>query len=310
MRRHWPCSFFLIAVAALQLYATDNSSPDSLFIPSPPLESEQNSSHFYPGRAAIFGGAVLASYGVAYGIVFSKGWWDDPGNKFHFENDFDYALNIDKFGHAYSGLLIAEFFYDGLRWSGLSENVARGWAAGGAFLTHVAIDLKDGYAPSWGFSVWDVLAGTAGGVWPWLQELYSPLDAVDFKASYYFHSSAYWEKGGSSARVFTDDYANWTFWFSWKVYRALPQFAQKFWPEWLAIAVGFSLNDPGVLALPEGKRELYLAFDYDLNALFKPSRPLTKRIVRWFNMVKFPAPAVRIAPSGDREWFLLYPIQF
>ena len=85
MQRRWQRSFCLIVVAALQLYATDHSSPDSLFMPSPPLESEQGTPHFYPGRAAIFGGAVLASYGVAYGIVFSKGWWDDPGNKFHFE---------------------------------------------------------------------------------------------------------------------------------------------------------------------------------------------------------------------------------
>ena len=35
-----------------------------------------------------------------------------------------------------------------------------------AFATHVAIDVKDGFAPKWGFSVFDVLSGTLGGFLP------------------------------------------------------------------------------------------------------------------------------------------------
>ncbi len=45
---------------------------------------------------------TLIAYGAAYWLVFDKGWWDEQGNHFHFENDFDYALNLDKFGHQVS----------------------------------------------------------------------------------------------------------------------------------------------------------------------------------------------------------------
>ena len=263
-----------------------------------------------PWRTAIFGGLILGTYGAAYGLVFAKGWWDESGGDFHFGNDFDYALNLDKGGHAFSGQLMGEFFYDGLTWSGFSHNAARGFAGLGAFLTHVAIDVKDGYAPEWGFSAVDVLSDTAGGFWPWLQELWSPLDAIEFKASYWKNSNTYWERGGTSSGVFTDDYVNWTFWASWRVERALPKAAARFWPDWLCLAFGFSIDDSAVLSRADGEREFYVALDWDLEEIFKPESRALKRLVSYANTIKLPSPAVRLYPSHRRELLLVYPILF
>ena len=263
-----------------------------------------------PWRTAVFGGLILGTYGAAYGLVFAKGWWDESDGDFHFSNDFDYAMNLDKGGHAYSGQLMGEFFYDGYTWSGFSHHAARGLAGLSAFLTHVAIDVKDGYAPEWGFSVVDVLSGTAGGFWPWMQDLWSPLAALEFKASYWLNSNTYWERGGSSSNVFTDDYVNWTFWASWRVERALPKAAARFWPDWLCLAFGFSIDDAAVAARADGEREFYVALDWDLQEIFKPESHLLKRVVRYANLWKLPAPAVRLYPSHRREFLLLYPILF
>ncbi|MBO7130539.1 MAG: hypothetical protein J6V65_00120, partial [Fibrobacterales bacterium] len=263
-----------------------------------------------PWRTAVFGGLILGTYGAAYGLVFAKGWWDESDGDFHFSNDFDYAMNLDKGGHAYSGQLMGEFFYDGYTWSGFSHHAARGLAGLSAFLTHVAIDVKDGYAPEWGFSVVDVLSGTAGGFWPWMQDLWSPLAALEFKASYWLNSNTYWERGGSSSNVFTDDYVNWTFWASWRVERALPKGAARFWPDWLCLAFGFSIDDSAVLSRADGEREFYVALDWDLQEIFKPESHLLKRVVRYANLWKLPAPAVRLYPSHRREFLLLYPILF
>ncbi len=263
-----------------------------------------------PWRTAVFGGLILGTYGAAYGLVFAKGWWDESDGDFHFSNDFDYAMNLDKGGHAYSGQLMGEFFYDGYVWSGFSHHAARGLAGLSAFLTHVAIDVKDGYAPEWGFSVVDVLSGTAGGFWPWMQDLWSPLAALEFKASYWLNSNTYWERGGSSSNVFTDDYVNWTFWASWRVERALPKGAARFWPDWLCLAFGFSIDDSAVLSRADGEREFYVALDWDLQEIFKPESHLLKRVVRYANLWKLPAPAVRLYPSHRREFLLLYPILF
>ena len=49
---------------------------------------------------------TLIAYGAAYWLVFHKGWWDDGRGHFRFENDFDYAMNLDKFGHFLGGVFL------------------------------------------------------------------------------------------------------------------------------------------------------------------------------------------------------------
>ena len=63
-----------------------------------------------PWRLAGVASFTLLAYGAAYGFVFKKGWWGDDERGFHFENDFDYALNLDKFGHFAAGIVIGETF--------------------------------------------------------------------------------------------------------------------------------------------------------------------------------------------------------
>ena len=80
---------------------------------------------------------VLIAYGAAYWLVFQKGWWDEQGSDFHFENDFDYALNLDKFGHFASGVMMGETFYEGYRWAGISEFNSYLFAGLSAFATRL-----------------------------------------------------------------------------------------------------------------------------------------------------------------------------
>ena len=146
---------------------------------------------------------VLIAYGAAYWLVFHKGWWDEQGNDFHFENDFDYALNLDKLGHFASGVMMGETFYEAYRWAGISEFNSYLFAGLSAFATHVAIDVKDGFAPKWGFSVFDVLSGTLGGFLPMAERYVPVFKYVDLKWSYWINSKAYYRQ--SDTGVFTDD---------------------------------------------------------------------------------------------------------
>ena len=231
---------------------------------------------------------TAASYGAAYGLVFAKGWWDEEGSDFHFENDFEYAKNLDKFGHFAAGVAFAEIFYQGYYWSGLTEFQSYAAAAVSAMLTHVAIDVKDGYSPEWGFSVFDVLSGT-----------------LDLKWSYWINTKAYYRQ--SDTGVFTDDYCNQTFWLSLKVHKFLPQAARRYYPSWLAIAAGLSI-DEGVFKHEKGKYEVYIALDYDFEAIFKPHERWARNLVRWINYFKLPAPTIQVYPDVKFHW--LYPIKF
>lgn len=248
---------------------------------------------------------TLIAYGAAYWLVFEKGWWDDERSHFHFENDFDYALNLDKFGHFAAGVMLGESFYEGYRWAGATEFQSYLFAGLSAMMTHVAIDVKDGYSPEWGFSIFDVLSGTLGGFLPMAERYIPVFKYVDLKWSYWINTKAYYRQ--SDTGVFTDDYVNQTFWASFKPYRLLPAAARQYYPSWLAIAAGLSIDEKVFTKEPHPRREVYIALDYDLEA-FRPQSRMARTIIKYLNYFKFPAPAVQVYP--DVHWFLLYPIKF
>lgn len=248
---------------------------------------------------------TLIAYGAAYWLVFEKGWWDDERSHFHFENDFDYALNLDKFGHFAAGVMLGESFYEGYRWAGATEFQSYLFAGLSAMMTHIAIDVKDGYSPEWGFSVFDVLSGTLGGFYP-MAERYIPIfKYIDLKWSYWINTRAYYDQ--SETGVFTDDYVNQTFWASFKPYRLLPAAARQYYPSWLAIAAGLSIDEKVFTKEPHPSREVYIALDYDLEA-FRPQSRMARTIVKYLNYFKLPAPTIQVYP--EFHWFLLYPIKF
>ncbi len=253
---------------------------------------------------------TLLAYGAAYWLILDKGWWDEGKTDFHFENDFYYAKNLDKLGHFASGVLMGEFFYEGYHWAGVSERNAYLFAGSSAFLTHVAIDIKDGYSPEWGFSVFDVFFGTLGGFYP-MAKRYVPLfKYFDLKWSYWINSKAYYRT--SDTGIFTDDYVNQTFWLSLKVYRMLPVKARAYYPEWLAFAFGLSIDEGRFThskngGFKKGHYEIYFALDYDLEA-FKPHSRLARTLVKSLNYFKLPAPTLQLYPDFKIHW--IYPIKF
>lgn len=250
---------------------------------------------------------TLIAYGAAYWLVFKKGWWDDERSHFHFENDFDYALNLDKFGHFAAGVVLGEGFYEGYRWAGTSEFQAYLFAGLSAMMTHIAIDVKDGYSPEWGFSVFDVLSGTLGGFYPMAERYIPVFKYVDLKWSYWINTKAYYRQ--SHTGIFTDDYCNQTFWASFKPYRLLPAAARAYYPSWLAIAAGLSIDEGVFIKHYEGTphREVYIALDYDLEA-FRPQSRMARTLIKSLNYFKLPAPAIQVYP--EFHWYLLYPIKF
>lgn len=261
--------------------------------------------HFSPLRFTGVASLTAGAFGAAYILVFEKGWWDNESSHFHFENDFEYAKNLDKAGHFFAGVLFAEGFYQGYYWAGLSELQSYIFAGISASLTHVAIDVKDGFAPKWGFSIFDVLSGSTGGWYPMAKRYIPAFNYFDVKWSYWINSRAYYRQ--SDTGVFTDDYCNETFWLSLKIHRMLPRSARPYWPEWLALAGGWSI-DEGVFEGKKGKYEFYIALDYDMEGIFKPKERWARNLVRFANYFKLPAPTIQVYP--ETKFFLLYPIKF
>jgi len=283
--------------------------------------SVDTTAHLHMGRLIGVTGLSSVSFIGSYVFVFQSSWWSGPRYDFHYANDFDYAKNVDKLGHFYGGIMLGEGFYDGFRWSGVSEFKSHLLAGSMASLTMVGVDIKDGFS-YWGFSPWDVIAGSLGGFYPMAKRYVPGFQFVDYKFSYWQNSSAYWDqvedKGEDGGGVFTDDYSNQTHWLSLRVNDILPRAAADYWPDWLTMAVGVSVqdtifkkenpSDPGYPWPPHGKREYYVGLDYDLKAIFHPKSELGKRILTYMNYIKLPAPGYRFYP--DRKFYWIYPIKF
>lgn len=295
--KHYWLVFWVVVFAAQQSFAGVSDSV------SAPVDS------IHWKRVGVVGGMTTVAFAASWGLVLKNAWWDSSGTDFHFKNDFEYAKNLDKAGHFFAGVLLGETFYEGFRWSGLSEFQSYLWAGSMAGLTHVAIDIKDGYS-SWGYSVWDVAAGTAGGFWPMAQRYVPGFKYLDYKFGYWVHSRAYWDQPGEHASVFTDDYCNQTHWLSLLVNDLLPRKIEPYWPDWMAIAVGLSVEEgifQGSEALQQAHRQVYIGLDWNLEG-FKPKAPWAKKALHFLNYVRWPSPAVRVYPDWEVQWLL--PIEF
>lgn len=299
----WACAFLFFTTAFAA--AAEPSAPnDSASVRD--TVSLRDSSSFKPWRFAVVGGTAASSLAASY-IFMEYIWWRERTEGFHFDHplhghDVRYAHNLDKLGHFYGGYLCGELFYQGSLWSGLRPVPAR--VMGGLFaaLVQTGIEVKDGYSPAWGFSLWDVGLGSLGGFYPMLRERVPALRAVDLKFSYYRRTDVYYDTHPDG--YWNDDYANQTYWASLKVERALPRALRPYWPDWLALAYGISTDDRTDLT-GKGALEHYLALDYDVTRIFpSASGPFAKRVKGALNCFKLPAPALRFAP--DRTWFGFY----
>ncbi|MGH2574727.1 MAG: DUF2279 domain-containing protein [Ignavibacteria bacterium] len=221
-------------------------------------------------------------------------WWSGQRTKFHFQNDWDYAMYSDKVGHIFDGVFIHNLYKGAFEWSGFKPTTAMwmGTLFSIAYLTDV--EIEDGFAREWGFSPGDEIANVLGAFYPVAQYYWKPLREVNFKWSYY-PSPEFLE--GEKKGAFIDDYNGQTVWMSIGINPFLPKAAKKYWPDFLNIAVGYGVEN----YTDYNKRypNFYIAFDYDLRKLL----PGNSKFMKWFKDVInhfriFPAPGIRINKYG------------
>lgn len=78
-------------------------------------------------------------------------WYADyPRSKFHFINDNDEWLQMDKLGHMYSAYHVGNAGANLLQWSGLSKKKQLVYGATLGFVFLTAVEILDGYSQKWG----------------------------------------------------------------------------------------------------------------------------------------------------------------
>ena len=272
--------------------------------------AQSDTSKVNPYKLALVLGSGISVLGGSY-IYVQNSWWSDQSTDFHFDDgsDLRYAKNIDKGGHFFGGVLVSDFFNSNLKWAGVPEKKAYWYGASMGSFIQLAIEMKDAYAPYWGFSLWDFGAGSIGALVPVAERYWKPMEYIDFKFSYYKRSNHYWNLGIAQKpwapphpHAYQDDYVNQTYWIS--VYPLKDHNID------VGISIGFGLDDTQYLnernTKVGGNNEIYIALDYDLKRVLKKwNTPTAKRVKHWLNYIKLPAPTIIISPETK-----LYPIFF
>jgi len=282
------CPSALPIVSLSSLSAQTPASPDSTSLRGPRLAL-----FLLPPSVAVAGGFVYANNAP----------WHAERKPFHLHNgnDFRYALNLDKAGHFYAGAAFADITAAGLASKGMDRRSALWYGAISSTLTQLGFEYKDGLAPDWGFSIYDVAAGALGAFYPWLRERHPPLRETQVKLGYARRSESYWRRKGPDGQL-VDDYVNQTYWLSVRLKAILPGAIARRAPGFLRIAAGWSIDET-VDGAGGGSHELFLGVDYSLRDLFGRSRSgLLRGLLDVLEYVKLPGPALRLSPTGRSFW--------
>jgi hypothetical protein len=289
---------FYDKITAAQLFNLPFDTNKSKLKKSKPVG--KNKYKIVPLRLTLVG-AGLAGTWAAMHVYYKNTWWKDQRKFFKFAQDGYYARDIDKISHIYTSDAFTEITAIAYEWSGIPPRQALIFGAITTMAYETYIEVNDGFAPIWGFDWEDVGANLFGALYPFLQREIPVLKNFNFKWSF---RPEWISKKSEKADDLLDDYTNMTFWLSVSPEGLLPKNAARYYPGFLALALGLSIkNASHVTGSGSAYHEWYLSFDYDLTK-FPGNTEFLKNLKKILNFYHFPAPAVRISPSGI--WYGLY----
>ncbi len=268
-------------------------------------------------------GFVLGGQGLIYGaslVVLYQAWYKDyPQSGFHWINDNNEWMQIDKIGHATASAYLGKFGYEFYRWAGVNRKTAI-WVGGSAGFFYLSIvEILDGFSAQWGASMGDVVANAAGTALFIGQQFGWDEQRLHLKWSYHPTEYAQYRPdqfGSGGIESALKDYNGQTYWLSGNIKSFLPK-SSKF-PRWLNVAVGYGAE--GMLGansnppeyngqpLPEYTRyrKYFLSIDVDLSRI-KTRSHFLKFILNGLNFVKIPFPTLEY---NNQQGFVFHPLYF
>ncbi len=265
---------------------------------------------------------VLSAQGLIYvaslGGLYYAWYRDYPQSSFHFFDDNNEWMQMDKLAHTTTAYYISRIGYESYRWAGLKPNTSA-WLGGAlAFAYMLNIELLDAFSAEWGFSPGDFAANTIGCAVFVSQQLI--WKEQRFCVKYSYHPTQYPQYrpdllGNSFIQNMLKDYNGMSFWLSGNISSFLPK-KSKF-PRWLNIAVGYgaegmtgaSQNSSGIPAEPVPEfaryRKFFLSVDVDLTRIPTRSKFL-KGLFTVLSFLKIPAPALEYNTLGQFKFHPFY----
>jgi hypothetical protein len=293
-----------------------SSEPVYFLKPEKPLMVDSFKTYPYnKKRIQLVTAANIVGYGGAL-VGLNALWYQKyPRSKFHFFDDNNEWLQMDKVGHVYSAYSESRATMELWRWAGLprKKSIWIGGLSGVAYQS--VIEVLDGFSSEYGFSVGDFTANIIGSAAFISQQLAWNDERIQIKFS--FHRKNYGSQqlndrandlyGNTEIQRFIKDYNGQTYWLSANIKSFFPD--SKL-PEWLNLSIGYgaegmfggiknvAYNDNGDLVFDRQDikryRQWYLSPDIDFTKI-KTNKKGIKILLFVLNALKFPAPALELS---------------
>lgn len=257
-----------------------------------------------------FGGTAIVHAGLYQ--LWYKGY---PADKFHFFNDNQEWLQIDKLGHSFSSYYLGLTGIEAAKWAGVPENKRWQWAVFGSIFQD-PIEIWDGFSKAWGASAGDLMANTFGTVLSAGQEALWHEQKIKMKFSYSPSEFAVIRPntlGSNLPERLLKDYNAQTYWLTYT-----PKNTKKL--KGIGLAFGYGANgmvggEDNIWTDAAGKvydrsditryRQYYLALDYDLTKI-PTKNPNIKTLLFLLNCIKLPSPALEFSQNKLKGHWLKF----
>ncbi len=252
----------------------------------------------------IVSAAGITYAGSVYGLY--QYWYKDyPSEHFHFFNDNNEWMQMDKAGHYFTAFQLSRIPADVLSWTGSKRKRAIWYGTATGFVFQSTIEVFDGFSSEWGFSLGDMTANTLGCATLLTQYLaWNELRIIP-KFSYHHTSFAAVNPdllGNTPIQQLLKDYNGQTYWLSFNI-RKLTQ-KDFFWPKWLCASIGYGADAMVRGTVSENNsegyypyRQVYLSLDIDFQSIRTRSK-LLKTVFYTVNLIKVPMPALEFSKHG------------
>ena len=257
---------------------------------------------------------IIGYSGVS--LVLNSAWYaHQPRSKFHFFNDNDEWLQVDKVGHAYGAYIESRASNELWRWSGLPRK-KRIWISGLSGVAYESIiETLDGFSAEYGWSWGDFASNVFGSGLFIAQEL--AWDEQKVKLKFSFHKRDYGAAdlntradaifGKSESERFIKDYNAITDWLSVDIRSMFPKAPV---PKWFAVALGYGAEGMFGARSNIGRdkngniifdrsdikryRQWYLSPDIDFSKI-KTNKKGLRILFMALSAFKFPAPSLEFS---------------
>lgn len=276
------------------------------------LKASNDSTAVNKKRLHVVYGSQATTYTV--GIIGMNELWykNSPQRSFHWFNDNNQWLQVDKIGHGYSTFQLTRINYGAFKWAGLSTKNAAIQATTISWLMISSIELLDGFAADYGASSGDLIANTIGAGMALSQYLVWGEIKIQFK--YSFHPTSYANErkellGENTIQEAFKDYNGQTYWLSSNISSLTNS---KKIPPYLNLALGYGAE--GMISADKNVneslgykpyRKYFLSLDLDFEKL-KGKHKGINTILYLLNAIKLPFPTIEYSKNN----ITFHPIYF